>query len=108
MSTLRGNSSTLGGNLATLGIVATQSNAGEIGLTTFRKTSKSLFTCTLSIIAECATFMLLHCSIIYFCFPTAAHVPIYTQDFSAHVEKLFANDKYGFSEEYKVIANNMF
>ena len=56
----------------------------------------------------CPTLILLHCSIIYFFFPTAAHVPIYTQDFSAHVEKLFANDKYGFSEEYKVIANNIF
>ena len=56
----------------------------------------------------CPTFILLHCSVIYFYFPTAAHVPIYTQDFSAHVEKLFANDMYGFSEEYKVTANNMF
>ena len=57
MSTLRGNSSTLGGNLATLGIVATQSNAGEIGLTTFRKTSKSLFTCTLLIVVQCALLL---------------------------------------------------
>ena len=59
MSTLRGNSSTNGGNLATLGIVATQSNAGEIGLTTFRKTSKSLFTCTLWIwiVVQCALLL---------------------------------------------------
>ena len=38
----------------------------------------------------------------YFLF-VAAHAPIHIQNFAAHVEKLFANDKYGFSEEYKVI-----
>ena len=32
---------------STLGIVAAQSNAGEIGLTTFRNTCKFLTTCTL-------------------------------------------------------------
>ena len=41
------------------------------------------------------------------CLPTASHAPIRTQDLSAHVEKLFANDKYGFSEEYKVTANKL-
>ena len=54
--------------------------------------------------ALCHTFVLQF----VFCLPTAAHAPIRTMDLSAHVEKLFANDKYGFSEEYKVIINNMF
>ena len=39
---------------------------------------------------------------LYCCLAAASHAPIPIINFSSHVEKLFANDKYGFSEEYKV------
>ena len=41
-----------------------------------------------------------------FCSAATSHAPIAIINFSTRVEKLFANDKYGFSEEYKV--NSMF
>ena len=39
---------------------------------------------------------------LFSCLAAASHAPIPIINFSTHVEKLFANDKYGFSEEYKV------
>ena len=38
------------------------------------------------------------------CLVEAAHAPVNIKSFSVHTENLLANDKYGFSEEYKVNA----
>ena len=38
------------------------------------------------------------------CLVEAAHAPVNIESFSVHIENLLANDKYGFSEEYKVNA----
>ena len=38
------------------------------------------------------------------CLVEAVHAPVSIEHFSVHIENLLANDKYGFSEEYKVNA----
>ena len=51
--------------------------------------------------------VLVHCmSTVKFvlCLVVAAHATINIEDFPVHIDNLLANDKYGFSEEYKVKA----
>ena len=51
--------------------------------------------------------VLIHCiSVVKFflCLVVAAHATINIEDFAVNIDNLLANDKYGFSEEYKVNA----
>ena len=49
--------------------------------------------------------VLVHCmSVVKFVLylVVAAHAPMSIEDFPIHIDNLLANDKFGFSEEYKV------